>query len=64
MGALGINGALDMSLDGVGVAALGALGPLNGEDDKLKRLETILEILGVSLLLLAPALAVLLTDTS
>ncbi|CAM1500701.1 Fc.00g098630.m01.CDS01 [Cosmosporella sp. VM-42] len=45
MGALGIGNGLDMSLDHVGVGGLGALGALASEDDKLKRLEAILEIL-------------------
>lgn len=35
-----------MGLDAVG--ALGGLGSLTGEDDKLKRLEAILDILNVS----------------
>ncbi|KAK0384925.1 hypothetical protein NLU13_7404 [Sarocladium strictum] len=43
MGQLGLGGGLDMGLDAVG--ALGGLGSLTGEDDKLKRLETILDIL-------------------
>lgn len=36
-----------MGLDGVG--ALSALGSLTGEDDKIKRLETILDMLNVSI---------------
>lgn len=48
MGALGIGGGLDIGLDNVGVGGLGALGALAGEDDKLKRLEAILDILNVS----------------
>lgn len=46
MGQLGLGGGLDMGLDGVG--ALGGLGSLTGEDDKVKRLEMILDILNVS----------------
>lgn len=45
MGALGIGAGLDIGLDNVGVG-LGNLGAL-AEDDKLKRLETIIEILNV-----------------
>ncbi|KAF4965198.1 hypothetical protein FZEAL_10790 [Fusarium zealandicum] len=45
MGALGIGGGLDMGLDNVGVGGLGALGALASEDDKLKRLEAIIDIL-------------------
>jgi hypothetical protein len=45
MGQLGLGGGLDMGLDGVG--GLGGLGHLVGEDDKIKRLETILDILNV-----------------
>lgn len=48
MGALGIGSGLDMGLDNVGVGSLGALGALASEDDKLKRLDAILEILNVS----------------
>ena len=47
MGALGIGSGLDMGLDNVGVGSLGALGALASEDDKLKRLDAILEILNV-----------------
>ncbi|KAM5352459.1 hypothetical protein ACJ41O_005182 [Fusarium nematophilum] len=45
MGALGIGGGLDIGLDNVGVAGLGTLGALASEDDKLKRLESIIDIL-------------------
>ncbi|SPJ81700.1 uncharacterized protein FTOL_09105 [Fusarium torulosum] len=45
MGALAISGALDMNLDNVGVGGLGTLGALASEDDKLKRLETIIATL-------------------
>jgi hypothetical protein len=45
MGALGIGTGLDIGLDNVGVG-LGNLGAL-AEDDKLKRLETIIEVLNV-----------------
>lgn len=45
MGALGIGTGLDIGLDNVGVG-LGNLGAL-AEDDKLKRLETIIDILNV-----------------
>lgn len=47
MGALAISGALDMNLDNVGVGGLGTLGALASEDDKLKRLETIIATLNV-----------------
>jgi hypothetical protein len=47
MGQLGLGAGLDMGLDGVGVGALGGLGSLTGEDDKVKRLEMILDILNV-----------------
>ncbi|KAM0420859.1 hypothetical protein ACHAPT_011389 [Fusarium lateritium] len=42
MGALGIGTGLDIGLDNVGVG-LGALGALASEDDKLKRLEAIID---------------------
>ncbi|KAG9502945.1 hypothetical protein J7337_005780 [Fusarium musae] len=45
MGALGIPNGLDMGLDNVGVGGLGSLGALASEDDKLKRLETIIATL-------------------
>ncbi|KND89751.1 hypothetical protein TOPH_05641 [Tolypocladium ophioglossoides CBS 100239] len=45
MGALGIGGSFDIGLDNVAVGGLDALGvALAGEDDKLKRLETILKL--------------------
>lgn len=47
MGALGIGNSLDMGLDNVGVANLGTLNALASEDDKLKRLESIIEIFNV-----------------
>ncbi|KAL2757873.1 hypothetical protein ACRALDRAFT_207112, partial [Sodiomyces alcalophilus JCM 7366] len=47
MGALGIGGGLDMGLDNVGVGGLGGLGGLSGEDERLKRLDTVLDIVGV-----------------
>ncbi|KAM0552525.1 hypothetical protein ACHAPJ_007853 [Fusarium lateritium] len=44
--AMGALGGLDMGLDNVGVGGLGgALGALASEDDKLKRLEAIIDIL-------------------
>ncbi|ROT37708.1 hypothetical protein SODALDRAFT_340876 [Sodiomyces alkalinus F11] len=46
MGALGIGGGLDMGLDNVGVGALGGLGNLSGEDERLKRLDAVLDIIG------------------
>lgn len=48
MGALGISGGLDMGLDHVGVGGFGNLGGLGSEDDKIKRLDAVIEILGVS----------------
>ncbi|KAM4063934.1 mediator of RNA polymerase II transcription subunit 1 domain-containing protein [Hirsutella rhossiliensis] len=46
MGALGIGGGFDMGLDNVAVGGLDSLGAaLGGEDDKLKRLDTILKLL-------------------
>ncbi|KPM36303.1 hypothetical protein AK830_g10273 [Neonectria ditissima] len=45
MGALAMGSGLDMGLENVGVAGLGSLGALVSEDDKLKRLETIMEML-------------------
>lgn len=50
MGALGIPSGLDMGLDNVGVGGLGSLGALASEDDKLKRLETIIATLDVIIL--------------
>ncbi|WYZ41605.1 hypothetical protein EsH8_V_000500 [Colletotrichum jinshuiense] len=46
MGALGISGGLDMGLDHVGVGGFGNLGGLGSEDDKIKRLDAVIEILG------------------
>ncbi|KAF9882043.1 hypothetical protein CkaCkLH20_00079 [Colletotrichum karsti] len=46
MGALGISGGLDIGLDHVGVGAFGGLGALGSEDDKIKRLDAVIEILG------------------
>ncbi|KAL0942495.1 uncharacterized protein CTRU02_200381 [Colletotrichum truncatum] len=46
MGALGISGGLDIGLDHVGVGGFGGLGGLGSEDDKIKRLDTVIEILG------------------
>ncbi|KAF4345442.1 mediator subunit med1 [Fusarium beomiforme] len=45
MGVLGIQSGIDMGLDNVGVGGLGSLGALASEDDKLKRLETIIATL-------------------
>ncbi|KAH8699625.1 mediator of RNA polymerase II transcription subunit 1-domain-containing protein [Ilyonectria robusta] len=45
MGALAMGGGLDMGLESVSVAGLGHLGALVSEDDKLKRLEAIMEML-------------------
>lgn len=47
MGALGIGNGLDIGLDNVSVGGMAALGALASEDDKLKRLDEILEILNV-----------------
>lgn len=47
MGALGISGGLDIGLDHVGVGGFGGLGGI-GEDDKIKRLDSVIDILGVS----------------
>lgn len=47
MGALGISGGLDMGLDTVGVGGFGGLGGLGSEDDKVKRLDAVIDILGV-----------------
>lgn len=48
MGALGIGGGFDIGLDNVAVGGLDALGAaLAGEDDKLKRLDTILKLFSV-----------------
>jgi hypothetical protein len=46
MGALGISGGLDIGLDNVSVG-LGALASLGSEDERLKRLDAVLEILNV-----------------
>lgn len=49
MGALGIGSGFDMSLDGVGVGGLDTLSAaFASEDEKLRRLESILKILNVS----------------
>ncbi|KAF4919833.1 hypothetical protein CGCVW01_v007508 [Colletotrichum viniferum] len=45
MGALGISGGLDIGLDHVGVGGFGGLGGM-GEDDKIKRLDSVIDILG------------------
>ncbi|KAL6878762.1 mediator of RNA polymerase II transcription subunit 1 domain-containing protein [Trichoderma novae-zelandiae] len=45
MGALGMGGSFDMGLDHVGVGGLDALGVFATEDDKLKRLDSILRLL-------------------
>ncbi|KHN99393.1 uncharacterized protein MAM_03091 [Metarhizium album ARSEF 1941] len=46
MGALGMGGGFDIGLDNVGVGGLDAIGAaLANEDDKLKRLDTILNLL-------------------
>lgn len=48
MGALGLGGSFDIGLDSVGVSGLDAIGvALANEDDKLKRLDTIINILSV-----------------
>jgi len=50
MGALGIAGGLDIGLDTVGVGGLGGLqglGVMGGEDERLKRLDAVIEILSV-----------------
>lgn len=50
MGALGMGGGFDIGLDNVGVGGLDAIGAaLANEDDKLKRLDTILKLLSVSM---------------
>ncbi|CRK41062.1 hypothetical protein BN1723_005003 [Verticillium longisporum] len=46
MGALGIGGGLDLGLDNVSVNGLGGLGGLTGEDDRIKRLDAIIDIIG------------------
>ncbi|KAG6145581.1 hypothetical protein E4U28_001483 [Claviceps purpurea] len=49
MGALGLGGAFDIGLDSVGVSGLDAIGAaLANEDDKLKRLDTIINILSTT----------------
>ncbi|KAF4507845.1 hypothetical protein G6O67_004299 [Ophiocordyceps sinensis] len=45
MGALGIGSGFDMGLDNVAVGGLDGLGAMAGEDDKLKRSDTILKLL-------------------
>lgn len=51
MGALGMSGTFDIGLDTVGVAGLDAIGvALANEDDKLKRLDNILNLLSVGVL--------------
>ncbi|SPN97282.1 uncharacterized protein DNG_00796 [Cephalotrichum gorgonifer] len=47
MGSLGMAGGLDMGLDGVGVGGLAGygLGVLGGEDERLKRLDSVINIL-------------------
>lgn len=53
MGALGIGGGFDIGLDNVGVGGLDTLGvTFATEDDKLKRLDSILKLLNVCALLL------------
>lgn len=49
MGSLGMPGGLDIGLDNVGVGGLGeyGLGVLGGEDEKLKRLDAVINILSV-----------------
>lgn len=48
MGALGIGDGFNMGLDNVGVSSLDTIGAaLANEDDKLKRLDTILKLLSV-----------------
>lgn len=48
MGALGMSAGLDLGLDGVGVGSMGGLSLSTGEDDRIKRLDAIVNILGVS----------------
>jgi hypothetical protein len=48
MGALGISGGLDIGLDSVSVTGLSGLGGMAGEDERIKRLDSVLEILNVS----------------
>ncbi|TDZ26208.1 hypothetical protein Cob_v000180 [Colletotrichum orbiculare MAFF 240422] len=45
MGALGISGALDIGLEHVGVGGFGGLGGLSSEDEKIKRLDAVIDIL-------------------
>ena len=59
MGALGITGGLDVNLNNVDVGNLGGLPSLVNEDDKLKRLETIIATLDVRMLYSTPPLALL-----
>jgi hypothetical protein len=53
---LAMGGGLDMGLENVGVAGLSALGALASEDEKLKRLEAIMDILNVRTPYLRPVL--------
>ncbi|KAH6697605.1 mediator of RNA polymerase II transcription subunit 1-domain-containing protein [Plectosphaerella plurivora] len=46
MGALGMSAGLDLGLDGVGVGSMGGLSLSTGEDDRIKRLDAIVNILG------------------
>lgn len=46
---LAMGAGLDMGLENVGVAGLMPLGALASEDEKLKRLEAIMEILDVGI---------------
>lgn len=50
MGALGLGNGLDMGLDSVGVGGIGGLAGMEREDDRVRRLDAILEITGVGLL--------------
>lgn len=51
MGSLGMPGGLDIGLDNVGVGGLGGygLGVLGGEDEKLKRLDAVINVLSVGI---------------
>lgn len=52
MRALDIGGGFDLGLDNVGAGALGGFGnAFSSEDDKVKRLDQILEILNVRILM-------------
>ncbi len=48
-GALNLSAGLELGLDGVNVAALGSLGGIgrNTEDDRVKRLDHVIEVLNV-----------------